>query len=50
MKIARIWDNVAKVAKDKLEECLGETFVTKENNLDYQCKKENIKNTNKAIA
>ena len=36
IKVAKTGGNVAKVAKDKLEEQLGETIVTKDNRLNYE--------------
>jgi len=36
IKVARIGGNVAKVAKEQLEENLGETLVTSNNKLNYE--------------
>lgn len=36
IKVAKIGGNVAKVARDNLEENLGESVVTKDNNLNYK--------------
>ena len=36
MKVAKIGGNVAKVARDNLEENLGESVITKDNNLNYK--------------
>ena len=40
IEIARIGGNVAKVAKENLEENLGENIVTSSNRLNYEYKKE----------
>ena len=42
IKVAKIGGNVAKVAKDELEEQLGESVVTNNNKLDYEYKDEKL--------
>ena len=41
-KIAKMGGNVAKVAKDDIEEKLGESIISKNNNLSYQYLKDNL--------
>ena len=41
IKVARIGGNVAKVAREQLEENLGESIVTNINRLNYEYKIEN---------
>lgn len=42
IKVAKIGGNVAKVARDELERQLGESVVTKDNQLDYKYKEEEL--------
>lgn len=41
IKVAKIGGNVAKAAGDNLEENLGESVVTKDNNLNYKYMEDN---------
>lgn len=41
-KIAKMGGHVAKVAKEDIEKNLGESIITKDNNLNYQYKDENL--------
>lgn len=42
IKIAKLGGNVAAVARKTLETELGEKIITKNNNLNYEYKKENL--------